>query len=97
MKTILDIAANTLTVAELSAEEQAAFDATQAAYEAGADDRAASQVRKERNQKLAATDWRASSDLTLSTEWSNYRQALRDIPSQAGFPNTVTWPEEPGV
>lgn len=30
-------------------------------------------------------------------EWSTYRQALLDVPQQAGFPNTITWPEEPTV
>ena len=44
---------------------------------------------------LKDTDWRASSDLTLSTEWATYRQALRDVPAQAGFPNEVNWPTEP--
>jgi hypothetical protein len=76
-------------------EEEAEWDAMEAEYAAGADDRAAAKVRKERDEKLAATDWRASVDLTLSTEWANYRQALRDVPSQAGFPNTITWPSEP--
>ena len=57
----------------------------------------AKQIRNERNLKLAETDWRASSDLTLSTEWSTYRQALRDVPAQSGFPNDITWPEEPGA
>jgi len=67
-----------------------------AAHAAGADDRAAAQVREERDEKLAATDWRASSDLTMSTEWATYRQALRDITTQEGFPNSVVWPTEPG-
>ena len=80
-----------------TAEEEAQADADAAAWVAGADDRAAAQAREERDEKLAASDWRASSDLTLSTEWANYRQALRDIPSQAGFPNTITWPTEPGA
>lgn len=80
-----------------TAEEEAEWDAKDAEWAAGANDRAAAQVREERDAKLAATDWRASSDLTLSTEWANYRQALRDIPSQAGFPNTITWPTEPEV
>jgi hypothetical protein len=59
-------------------------------------------LREERNIKLAETDWRASSDLTLSSEWSTYRQALRDLPSTAtptldddGNLQNVTWPEEP--
>ena len=76
-------------------EEEAEWDAKDAEWAAGADERAAAKVRKERDKKLAATDWRASVDLTLSTEWANYRQALRDVPSQAGFPNTITWPSEP--
>ena len=78
-----------------TAEEEAAWDARISSWEADADNRAAAQVREERDEKLAATDWRASVDLTLSTEWANYRQALRDVPSQAGFPNTITWPSEP--
>jgi hypothetical protein len=77
--------------------EEAQWDAQEAEWAAGADDRAASEARQLRNEKLTETDWRASSDLTLPTEWANYRQALRDIPSQSGFPNTITWPTEPEV
>ena len=51
-------------------------------------------VRNQRNAKLAATDWRASSDLTLSDEWKAYRQALRDVPTQSD-PDNITWPTEP--
>lgn len=76
-------------------EEEAQRDIKEAEYNANADTRAAAEVREKRDAKLAATDWRASSDLTLSTEWATYRQALRDIPSQAGFPNTIVWPTEP--
>ena len=76
-------------------EEEAEWDARDAEYAAGANDRAATEVRQERDEKLAATDWRASSDLTMSADWATYRQALRDIPSQTGFPNTITWPAEP--
>jgi len=59
------------------------------------DEEKAADIRRERDGLLSATDWRASSDLTLPTEWAIYRQALRDIPAQAGFPNTITWPVEP--
>ena len=59
-------------------------------------------LREKRNLKLAENDWRASSDLTLSSEWSTYRQALRDLPSTAtptlddnGNLQNVTWPDEP--
>ena len=53
-----------------------------------------SNIREERDEKLKETDWRASSDLTLSDAWKNYRQALRDIPTQSD-PFAITWPTEP--
>tara|TARA_R100000353_G_scaffold3362_4_gene5210 strand:- start:2367 stop:2636 length:270 start_codon:yes stop_codon:yes gene_type:complete len=52
------------------------------------------QVRFQRNEKLAETDWRASSDLTLSDDWKSYRQALRDITTQSD-PYNIAWPTEP--
>tara|TARA_R110002153_G_scaffold75253_12_gene194857 strand:+ start:1008 stop:1280 length:273 start_codon:yes stop_codon:yes gene_type:complete len=52
-------------------------------------------VREERNTKLSATDWTASTDITMTAEMTAYRKALRDVPAQAGFPNTITWPEAP--
>ena len=51
-------------------------------------------VRYERDRKLQGTDWRASSDLTLSDAWKTYRQALRDVPTQSD-PFNITWPTEP--
>ena len=51
-------------------------------------------IRADRNGRLAATDWRASSDLTLSDDWKTYRQALRDVPTQSD-PDNITWPTEP--
>lgn len=53
----------------------------------------AADVRAERNAKLADSDWRASQDVTMSDEWRDYRQALRDVPSQ--LPGSITWPTEP--
>ena len=53
-----------------------------------------SNIREERDEKLKETDWRASSDLTLSDAWKNYRQALRDVPSQS-VPFSIRWPTEP--
>lgn len=57
----------------------------------------AAQVRTERNAKLAATDWTQGRDIpdAVSATWAGYRQALRDVPSQAGFPWEVAWPAEP--
>ena len=52
-------------------------------------------ARLERNARLTATDWRALNDVTLSTEWRMYRQALRDVTTQSGFPSSITWPTEP--
>ena len=51
-------------------------------------------VRNMRNNLLQATDWRASSDLTLADAWKTYRQALRDIPTQSD-PYNITWPTVP--
>ena len=60
--------------------------------------RAWAALRSERDSKLAESDWRASSDLTLSDAWETYRQQLRDLP--ASYNNTtvqgdITWPSEP--
>jgi len=64
---------------ELTAEEIAARQAEEAAFAAGAFDRAMADLRSKRNRLLAATDYLALSDNTLSAEMSTYRQALRDI------------------
>ena len=52
-------------------------------------------VRAKRDGLLQETDWMALSDVTMSDSITAYRQALRDIPSQAGFPFNVTWPTKP--
>ena len=51
-------------------------------------------VRRKRDSLLEETDWRASSDLTLSDDWKTYRQALRDITTQTD-PYNISWPTEP--
>ena len=77
-------------------EEEAEWDAKEAQYIAGADDRAAAKVRTERDAKLAGTDWTQVADAPADkAAWATYRQSLRALPEQAGFPNTVTWPTEP--
>jgi hypothetical protein len=53
-------------------------------------------VRRERNRRLQETDWMALSDNTMTPEWASYRQALRDITSQGGFPYAIEWPTKPG-
>lgn len=79
-----------------TAEEEAAWAAEQAAWAAGADSRKAGEVRSERSAKLAATDWTQITDATADKAlWATYRQALRDITAQSGFPNNVVWPDAP--
>ena len=55
----------------------------------------ATQVRAERDRYLAATDWWVLPDRVATENQLNYRQALRDITSQDGFPYNVTWPVKP--
>ena len=58
-------------------------------------DEAEEAVRNQRNRLLSETDWMALSDNTMTPEWASYRQALRDITGQTGFPYSVTWPTKP--
>lgn len=55
----------------------------------------AKSVRDERNTLLAETDWWAVSDRTMTQAETDYRQALRDVPQQEGFPVNITWPTKP--
>lgn len=54
-------------------------------------------MRSERNALLAATDWTQMPDVPQATKdkWAPYRQALRDVPQQAGFPDNIQWPVKP--
>ena len=61
-------------------------------------------LREERDKRIALTDWRASSDLTITDAWKTYRQALRDLPASASPKlnsyyeldlTSVNWPTEP--
>mgnify|MGYP005746677029 FL=1 len=52
-------------------------------------------LREERNRRIAETDWWASSDLTMSTERTAYRQALRDITKTYSSLDDVVWPDKP--
>ena len=56
----------------------------------------AKSVRQQRSTKLAECDWTQVADAPVDkAAWATYRQALRDITTQAGFPWTMTWPESP--
>jgi hypothetical protein len=52
-------------------------------------------VRSRRDLLIEQTDWRALPDVPGRDAWLSYRQALRDIPQQAGFPRNVVWPTKP--
>ena len=69
----------------------------EAAYKARKDAEQATSVRATRDTKLAESDWTQARDVTLANDadWQTYRQALRDVPTQEGFPWSVTWPEQP--
>ena len=51
--------------------------------------------RATRDDLLKVTDHYGLSDVTMLEAMATYRQALRDVPQQAGFPGTITWPEKP--
>jgi len=59
----------------------------------------ATRVRKQRDSLLADTDWRViratETGTAMETEWADYRQALRDLTQQTGFPSNVEWPVSP--
>jgi hypothetical protein len=59
------------------------------------EDVAKQNVRDHRNSLIAETDWMALNDNNMSEDWAAYRQALRDITAQKGFPYQVTWPTKP--
>jgi len=66
------------------------------AYKATKDAEQAKSVRQTRDDKLADCDWTQVADAPVDkTVWATYRQALRDITAQEGFPWTITWPDAP--
>jgi hypothetical protein len=78
------------TDGETTAAEQ------ESAYKARKDAEQAANVRNLRTEKLKDCDWTQIADSTADkTAWATYRQALRDITAQSGFPWTITWPTQP--
>jgi len=66
------------------------------AYKASKDAEQAKSVRATRDAKLAECDWTQVADAPVDKAvWATYRQALRDVTAQTGFPWTVTWPDKP--
>jgi hypothetical protein len=68
----------------------------EAAYKAAKDAEQAKSVRNSRTEKLKDSDWTQIADSTADkAAWATYRQALRDVTAQAGFPWTIDWPVAP--
>ena len=68
----------------------------EATYKAQKDAEFAANARNQRDTLLTQTDWTQVADAPVDkAAWAAYRQALRDVPQQAGFPVTITWPEKP--
>ena len=65
-------------------------------YKASKDAEQAKNVRQQRGIKLADCDWTQVADAPVDKAvWATYRQALRDVTAQTGFPWTITWPDAP--
>ncbi len=80
---------------------EAEIDAAVAAEEAHAAQKPArewAKLRRQRNAKLAQSDWMANSDVTMSADWKRYREELRQLPASYNdttVQGTITWPDEP--
>ena len=82
-------------VVALTPEEEAELNAFEAEWAAGQAARELDALRRLRDEKLANTDWWASSDLTMTEAQTAYRQALRDITDTYTSLDDVVWPEVP--
>jgi len=83
---------------ELTDAEVEQREAEEAAWQAGAFDRAIANLRSDRNRRLAQTDWYALQDVTMSDAMRDYRQDLRDITNgltTVEEVEAVTWPTKP--
>ena len=87
---------------QFTAEEETARDNEEAAWANAAPARALAELRNKRNNLLKGSDWNITSELekgnAISTDWKNYRQALRDLPDGKDTVekcNNATWPTKP--
>ena len=83
---------------QFTPEEETARDAEEAAWEAGAFDRAIARLRVDRNRRLSSTDFYALQDVTMPDAMTAYRQDLRDLPaglSTEAEVQAVSWPVKP--
>lgn len=103
--TVIDINTGVITVEEFTPKQLARAAEHEAVEQQRIEAEAPQKIREERNKRLAATDWRVTYEVEKASVdglgiqfplvWATYRQALRDIPLQPGFPHNVIWPEEP--
>ena len=85
-------------IVQFTAEEETARDAEEKAWADGALARAQANLRRERNRRLAETDFYALSDVTMSDDMKTYRQNLRDFPDGKDTVDkcdNATWPTKP--
>ena len=83
---------------QFTAEEETARDNEEAAWANAAPARALAELRSKRNRLLAETDFYGNSDVTMSSDMTTYRQALRDLPAGKDTVdkcNNATWPTKP--
>ena len=90
-KTVLDCDTQTVTVSELTAAEIESLKSTKTSAQI------AQSHRDKRDNLLRKSDWTQGADVptSLKSKWTDYRQNLRDLPAQSGFPDSVTWPTQP--
>ena len=85
-------------IVQFTAEEETAADNAETAYNNAAPARALARLRERRNRLLAETDFYGNSDVTMSSDMTTYRQALRDLPAGKDTVdkcNNATWPTKP--
>ena len=83
---------------QFTAEEETAKDAEEKAWVDDAPNRRMVVLRQKRDALLAETDWMGNQDVTISSAWKTYRQALRDITSQTptdDLLSNINWPTKP--
>ncbi len=86
------------TRVQFTAEEETAKDAEEKAWVDDAPNRRMVVLRQKRDALLAETDWMGNQDVTISSAWKTYRQALRDITSQTptdDLLSNINWPTKP--
>ena len=88
-RTVLNCDTNEVTVTKLTDAEIAEAQETTAEK--------AQNQRDQRDSLLKSRDWTQGADVptAIKSNWTDYRQKLRDVPAQSGFPDSVTWPTQP--